>query len=433
MGHMPNPDREYRLLQQRLDRNIVGAPDSPEFTKILKMLFTPEEADLARRLPTAFAPLNRLSRQLGIPLDELDDKMSALASKGLVIDIESDGERYFSLSPVVIGFFEFTLMRTGEELPMKELAGLFETYMDCNDRFARSAFEGQTQIGRALVREETLPANYSEVLDWERASSIIKSAPVISLALCQCRHKAKHLGKACDAPERACLAFNFAAEYLIRHGFAQQITNREAMRVLGECKEAGLAQICDNVQRNVTYICNCCGCCCEMLTAIKTFNLPGGVVTSNWIMQVNDEKCTGCGRCAAVCPLQAIEMVDAGQGREKFRRPVLEQSACLGCGVCHTACKSGAIIMKSRPKRVITPETAFDRVVSMAVERGKLTNILFENPEKLSHRALGRIIGILEKSSPFKAAMAIQPLKSVFLKGIVQGAKWKLGKIGKIL
>ena len=37
MGHFTNPDREYRLLQQRLDRNITGAPDSPVFMQILKM------------------------------------------------------------------------------------------------------------------------------------------------------------------------------------------------------------------------------------------------------------------------------------------------------------------------------------------------------------------------------------------------------------
>lgn len=31
MGHQVNPDREYQLLQQRLDLEITGAPDSPIF------------------------------------------------------------------------------------------------------------------------------------------------------------------------------------------------------------------------------------------------------------------------------------------------------------------------------------------------------------------------------------------------------------------
>ena len=41
MAHLANPDRSYRLLQQRLDRNVTGAPDGPAFTQILKLLFAP--------------------------------------------------------------------------------------------------------------------------------------------------------------------------------------------------------------------------------------------------------------------------------------------------------------------------------------------------------------------------------------------------------
>lgn len=55
MGHTVNPDREYRLLQQRMDRMVTGAPDSPALMKLLSLLFSPEEAGLARRIPIAVA------------------------------------------------------------------------------------------------------------------------------------------------------------------------------------------------------------------------------------------------------------------------------------------------------------------------------------------------------------------------------------------
>jgi len=88
--------------------------------------------------------------------------------------------------------------------------------------------------------------------------------------------------------------------------------------------------------------------------------------------------------------------------------------------------------MKPRPKRVFTPETTFDRIAAMAIERGKLANLLFADPDKLSHRALGRIVSLLEKSPPYKAAMAVEPLKSAFLSAVVKGARRKVGKLSEL-
>jgi len=75
--------------------------------------------------------------------------------------------------------------------------------------------------------------------------------------------------------------------------------------------------------------------------------------------------------------------------------------------------------MRARPQRVFTPETAFDKMVQMAVERGRLAETIFESPERLSYRALGRVLSFLEKSPPGKAALAIKPLRSAYLKALV--------------
>jgi len=424
MGHIVNADREYRLLQRTLNHKISGAPESPTLTKILKLLWSPEEAELARRLPSSPQPLEVLARKLGMPQDELGDKLTLMAQRGVVMDLEFEGKRYFSLPPVVIGFFEFTFMRARDDMPMAELARLFHEYMTDDDRFSRAVFQGKTQFGRSLVHEEALPqGDHVEVLDWERASHIVLSASAVSVGLCQCRHKASHLGKTCEKPALACLTFNYAAESVARCGHARPITTGEAMKILQECKEAGLVQTGDNVQRNVTYICNCCGCCCGMIDAIKRFDLRHAIVTSNWIREVDLSKCKGCGLCAKVCPVEAIQIAEEGEGKQKRKWAVCDDSLCLGCGVCYPACKSGGIVMKPRAKRVFTPETVFDRTVAMAIERGKLADIIFDNPDKLSYRALGRVVNILEKSPPFRAAMAIEPLRSNFLKNVVKNAK----------
>ncbi|MGH9275025.1 MAG: 4Fe-4S ferredoxin, partial [Acidimicrobiales bacterium] len=131
MAHLAllDPDVEYRLLQQRLDRNVTGAPDSPVFQRILRLLFTPEQARIATRIPQ-FISLPDLSRRTGVAVDELDGIVTEMARKGLVIDLAVKGERMVSLAPVVIGFYEYTFMRVREDAPMEELAHLFEQYFD---------------------------------------------------------------------------------------------------------------------------------------------------------------------------------------------------------------------------------------------------------------------------------------------------------------
>ncbi len=424
MGHFTNPDREYRLLQQRLDRNITGAPDSPAFMPILKLLFSPSEADLARQIPTRFTSLGSLSRKTKIPLSDLDGKITDMARKGFVIDFRRGEKRYVSLAPVVIGFFEYTFMRARDSLPMAELARLFDIYMGHDEKFSRAVFQKETQIGRSLVREEALdPEDFTEILDWERAGSIIKSASAVAVSLCACRHMESHLGESCKAPLELCLSLNLGAKSLAENGIARLITVSEGMKLLEQAKEHGLAQTGDNVKRDLTYMCNCCGCCCGMMKAIRRFDIKNAIMTSNWLMQIEPSKCKGCGKCTKLCPIGAITLHIIEREGKKRGLAECDETLCLGCGVCYSGCKSGAVKMKSREKKVYTPETVFDKIVTMAIERGKLGDLLFEGHESWNYRALGRIVSILENTPPVKALLAVRPVRSAFMEAIIRKAK----------
>ncbi len=424
----------YELLQQRLDRNVTGAPDSPTFLRILQLLFSPAEADLARRIPTTFISLRKLARRTEIAEDRLGDMIASMAERGLLFDIEHDGRRYVALAPVVIGFFEFTFMRVREDAPIAELAQLFDEYFFERDDFARAVFSGQTQIGRALVHEEALPVgDHAEILDWERASHIVEHATEHAVSLCACRNHAEHAGHPCEHPMRTCLSLNMGARVLVRQGIAESISRSEAMQILNQSKAAGLVQTGDNVQRNVSYICNCCSCSCGMLNAIRRFDLRKAIVSSNWIAAIDPQLCRGCGRCVPVCPVNALQINQSEVGGRRRRWAVRDADLCLGCGVCYAACRHGALTMQPRERRVFTPETTFERIVSMAIERGKLGDLLLDNLEGWGYEALAHVLQVLERTPVTTAINAITPLKSTFLNAIVRAARKSGGKAASLV
>jgi NAD-dependent dihydropyrimidine dehydrogenase PreA subunit len=422
MAHQTTAADPYARLQQRLDRLPTGAPDSPALQAILRLLFTAEEARLAARMPV-LCSLRTLGERVGGDEDELDAMVTEMAGKGLVVDLEHRGQRWVMLAPVVIGFFEYTFMRVRPDAPEDELARLFDRYLyrEEGHPLAHAVFRGSVQIGRSLVREEALPAEpATEVLGWERATTIVSSASTVAVSLCPCRRHAQLLGGGCDAPLRTCLTLGGAAEAMVRAGIAEAISTAEALDILTTAKAAGLAQTGDNVQRDVTYICNCCGCCCGMMQAIRRAGIRDAIVSSNWIATTDLDLCRGCTQCRDACPAQAVARIDnEGRGRRKYWAAV-DEERCLGCGVCVDVCRWEARQLAPRPRRVFPPETSVDRVITMAVERGKLGDLLVDTLDGPGGDLLARVLQALERSAPAAALRAIEPLRSVFLRALLR-------------
>lgn len=276
---------------------------------------------------------------------------------------------------------------------------------------------GETQLGRVFVNEQSLPADRTlTVMDYERASETIRSAQHMGIGDCYCRHKMLHLGKACNAPMQICMTFSGSAQSLIKHGIARRVDASEGLALLDRAIEHNLVQFGENVRHEVNFICNCCGCCCEAMLAAKRLAFLNPVATTNFVPAVKEENCNGCGKCAEVCPVEAMGQVSAGDPHHSRRRKArVDERLCLGCGVCARVCPRSALALTPRTQRVLTPVTTAHRAVLMAIERGKLQNLIFDNQAHRNHRAMAAILGVILKLPPIKQVMASRQMKSRYL------------------
>ena len=417
MGHRTSKDL-YRALGRRLDQAPVRTPWTPVFHDLVRALYTPAEAELIIRLPHRPSTLERIARLTGEPAAPLQVRLEALCDKGPVVDIWDGTITRYMVSPIVIGFFEFTMMRTGPDLDRAGLAELFQAYMFGGREFLQANFgDGQrVSIMRTLPHEETL-APQVEVLDYERASALVEAHDEFSLGLCSCRHEKHHLGRpACRAPMETCTSMGSGARFLIRHGFARPLDKAGMREILARSRELGLTLTTDNVREDAGFICHCCGCCCNLMQGVRATGCTSLLVTSSFVAQVDPDRCTGCGRCERACPVAAIRLVpvtaaDAG-------RPVLAAEVgdlCLGCGVCALTCPSGALALYPRAQRVLHPEDSFARVILQALERDTLQTLLFDNPNSRTQGFLRFLVGGMLRLPPVKRALLGERLRSRFL------------------
>ena len=413
----------YLDLVERINRFPQGAPPSELLYRILEMLFSERDAELVSLLPIRPFKAERAARVWKVPVDQARAVLDELARRAILIDVVSEDGTTYVLPPPMAGFFEFSMMRVRDDLDQRVLSELFHQYITVEEDFIKALLTvGDVQPGRAFVAETSLPSDGAlEVLDYERASRVVESADHIAIGMCYCRHKMDHMGSACSAPMDICMTFNNTAASLSRHGHARAVDAAECLDLLAEARERGLVQFGENVQQRVNFICNCCGCCCEALIAARRFGHLHPVHTTNFLPENDAELCTGCGKCVASCPVEAMVLVSANDPQKPKRKMAkLEDDLCLGCGVCVPACPEGGISLRQRHDRVITPVDSVRRTVTMAIERGTLQHLIFDNHALISHRAMAAVLGVILQLPPVKRSMAQGQLGSRYVDKLIE-------------
>ena len=426
MGHLTSRDA-YRNLEDRINWFTQGAAPSETLTKILRVLFTEKEAKWVAKLPIRPFSLKKTAQMWGTTEAKAEKLLDHLCEKGLLVDSYDHGIRKFVLPPPMIGFFEFSLMRTRGDIDQKYLSELFYQYINVEEDFIKDLFLGMdTKLGRVFVNEPVLMTEKTNhILDYERATHIIEDADFIGVGTCFCRHKNFHLGIPCklNAPMETCLTFGNVARSLAEHGgYTRPIDKSEALEILEMSYGYNLVQMGENVRERLAFMCNCCGCCCEALNAVRRFAPMQPIATTNYLPKINPDECVSCGKCEKVCPILAISMQEREASVDK-KKPVIDETICLGCGVCARNCPKKAITLQRRPVEVITPVNSTHRFVLQAIEKGTLQNLVFDNQAFANHRAMAAVFGTILRLPPLKQAMASRQFKSVYLDHLLAAQK----------
>jgi ferredoxin len=157
------------------------------------------------------------------------------------------------------------------------------------------------------------------------------------------------------------------------------------------------------------------------MIAHRKFGASRPIHTSNFIPQIDAQECNGCGKCVNICPVEAMTLVSTNDPHTpKMKRAKVDEDLCLGCGVCLRVCSHDGIHLQARTERVITPLNTVHRTVLMAIERGGLQDLVFDNRVLWSHRSMAALLGVILKLPPLKRALANQQVKSRYLEALIE-------------
>jgi predicted transcriptional regulator len=109
-----------------LDTLSAGFPATPTGIeiRILKKLFTPEEAELTMRLKNEPEEVSLIAARIGMEESELAAKLEEMVMKGLIFRVRDGGRTLYQSYQFMVGIYEFQLKNLD-----KEFCKLFEEYL----------------------------------------------------------------------------------------------------------------------------------------------------------------------------------------------------------------------------------------------------------------------------------------------------------------
>lgn len=358
-------ENSYQKLAEYLKMMPLGFPSAPSGVemRILRKLFSPEEARIASGMKPAYESPAQIAEKLGTREEKLNEVLERMLSKGLVDGRGPRGNREYRVVPFLSIHGDLPLLQID-----REYVEFFEQYLA--EIFAEELGRSGPPYIRAFPAEQSLPSDH-KVLTFEQVSEIVAKATHYVISDCPCCRKMKLLGRDCGRRVYRCISVyyedDFCAEIRIEYRDGRKATREEVLNLLRMAEEEGFIHTGSNIQDGHAHICNCCPDCCPFLRMMRQNKSPYIVAPSNYVATIEPDSCVACGVCAEErCPVNAIE-----PGDENYK---VKPECCIGCGVCALTCPSGALSLVQKEEQQIyaPPRNSFEWLIKRA-SRSHLT------------------------------------------------------------
>ena len=301
-------------LANKIAGGITGGvvkvkPTDSEY-KILATVTTDEMAEVALHLeirkPKSVEEVAALCKKTA---DEVEKILYKMAVDGSVkVEKENGVDKYF-LELYVPGVMEYMVANRENIKKYPVIPESFEEYT----RKLGALMAGNIPVGMGVMRVipiESAIEGDTRRASYEEISDLINKHEIFSVADCACRTSMRVIGQGCGhTVEEMCIQLGPAAEYYIRTGRGRRITREEAIAICKKAEKEGLIHQIPNLSGpgKTLAICNCCGCSCFGLRNANLYRNPD-FSRSNYVSQVDKDKCVACGQCVENCPSNALTL-----------------------------------------------------------------------------------------------------------------------------
>jgi electron transport complex protein RnfB len=338
----------YQRLRKHIDDMPIPYPETRSGVelRILRRLFTPEEAAVALGLSAVPEPVDKIrARVPGRTEAELELVLDRMVQKGAIFGgpaVSRGGSKKYCRAPLAIGMYEAQVDKLTKEM------------QEDFDRYLREGF-AQALLVTKTPQMRTIPVNARFVPDrlvgrYDDARRLVAEGKgPWATRNCVCRQGHDVLGIPCrqTTSRRVCLMIGPAAKGSLASGEGQELTREETFALLDQAERDGMVLQPSNA-RDPIFICFCCGCCCGMLKAAKQFPRPAEFLQANYHAVVDAALCAECGTCHERCPMEALH---AGDGAT-----AVDLDRCIGCGACVPTCTTNAVTLRANARVTVPPK-----------------------------------------------------------------------------
>ncbi len=300
-----------KLCEKINDGHYKITPDCAEY-RVFEQWITDEQISVMLAMTSmkpAFVPI--IAKKAGLSVKRTREVLHEITDIGLVVQVvvPKVGLEIYLLPPYTPGVFEFLLINEKFCLKHPEIAYAFHQHATTS----QIEHAPNTPMGAGIMRvipiESAIPAD-AQKIDNERCSKYIEdNEGHLSITPCQCRRVRKLMGEGSgDLDEGLCIFMGHVGDMFNRTGKGRPCTVAEAKALIQKCDERGCVHQITTLHQGETFaICNCMPESCLALGMTQYYNTPSAS-KSNYVAEIDHEKCVACGQCTDRCANNAIQM-----------------------------------------------------------------------------------------------------------------------------